>query len=498
MPLQDCPNEIIHRILYFSVLTRGLRRALRLKLVCKFFYDALQPALFESRLLDNVASDCWCGIDVAFERYNSRKSEDNGADRLWHDYVVVRVNTDSNPAASRFGQVRHVAEKLAGETGQDLRQIILDLCWFAQGSWFEPSLSPERPEGPPDPDIDLLSVATYFGYLPLVQKLLLGNSDFRDDRNLFPSPMYMAAYTGNKQLLLLFQERVPEFLAQDSSTSGEWTGKISPGAMLGAAKLGDMDVLQFVMNPLSITTEDFLKRHDSDHYRLRGTAESCLPPTVEVLEYLKSALGGFEGKFYLYRYASIGHTDIVRYYLDNGADVQGWLTQGGSLLSQAARHFNWDVVDLLLDRGVDMRFWAPLQDIVKTTSARDRRLNSSAIVAAAQGGSLAMMRHLFDRGAVLEYPRSRRSKFLLFAGHLALSRAVELEHTAMIEFLLEKGAGDLFRPFFRRDLRCREERKWPLTKALKLGLESMVDVLRRNGITRESLDKDRWIIWHFD
>ncbi|KAK8037219.1 hypothetical protein PG991_000565 [Apiospora marii] len=366
-----------------------------------------------------------------------------------------------------------------------------------RGQWFEAATSNPADEDPIFIS-DLLSAAAYFGKKALVLELLGNLPAFLDDRNLLPSPMYMAAYTGNKELLLLFQERMPEWVGQGrvkQCDDPEWRGKITRGSMHGASRRGEMDIILLAMNPPSSRIKDF---RDNDELRTAVWYASlgCLPPNIETFEYFRSAVGNGYYESDIVTYASLGHMSMVRHCLDNGADPQGDMAPGRSPLSEAVRHCHWDVVDLLLERGAKIQFWAPLQDIDKST--QKRRLSSSVVVAAAQSGSLSMMRHLFDRGAVLEHPRSRRSGHLLFAGHIALIRAVELEHTAMIDFLLEKGAGDLFRPFFKRDLSSRGERKWPLMKALELGLESMVDVLRQNGITNESMDKDRWVIWHFD
>lgn len=72
-----------------------------------------------------------------------------------------------------------------------------------------------------------------------------------------------------------------------------------------------------------------------------------------------------------------------------------------------------------------------------------------------------MFRKLLDHGAkIVDWDE------------LTLMRAVDLEHTALVELLLDLGAG--------ADNSC----CWPepLKKAMDEGLESMVDVLKRRGI----------------
>lgn len=490
MSLQDCPNEIVHKILYFSVLARGVKRALRLKLVCKHFYDALHSALFESRLLDAIAAKLHFDIAEVFESYHPRQRGGKGADGLWYDYVFLRVNGDHDPAVSRFAQVRHVAADFSRRTGQDPEKTTAELCWFAQGFWFEEEdQSSQDAIARSGSTADLLSLATYFGDAPLAMELLDSVPEFMDQRDLFPSPMYMAAYTGNKELLLHLQQRMPEFAWLESANDTPWRGKISPGSIRGAVRRGEVEILQFALNPPSSTTSDFHNNHELSE-RVFYAIQECLPPTVEGLEYLKSITGGSHYSRLLSKYAALGHTDMVRHLLDQGVEIKGDMIPGSSPMREAIRHWQGDVVDLLVERGADVNRWFPIQD-----TKRPRCSNSSAIVAAAQSGSLSMMRKILDLGAVLNAPR-RNTVF--FSGPHALCIAVELEHTGMIELLLEKGAADLCWPFYRSSPWDKHMQKWPLKRASILGLDSMVEFLGQKGITMKSLDKKQWIIWHFD
>jgi ankyrin repeat protein len=83
------------------------------------------------------------------------------------------------------------------------------------------------------------------------------------------------------------------------------------------------------------------------------------------------------------------------------------------------------------------------------------------LAAAAQAGSLSMLRKLLRAGARIVSNDKR-----------TLYCAVMVEHTAMVELLLEMGAGDA------NDLSKILE--W----ALEEGLESMAEVLQRHGVRR--------------
>ncbi|KAK7974397.1 hypothetical protein PG989_016245 [Apiospora arundinis] len=104
------------------------------------------------------------------------------------------------------------------------------------------------------------------------------------------------------------------------------------------------------------------------------------------------------------------------------------------------------------------------------------------------------MRKILSLSAALDAPRRRA---ISFSGPYALSIAVELEHTGMVELLLEKGAADLCWPFYRRNPGDKHMQKQPLQRAPDLGLDS-IEVLREKSITVASLDRKQWIIWHFD
>ncbi|XXH00502.1 hypothetical protein Hte_006848 [Hypoxylon texense] len=54
MDFDTLPFEIIHKILIFAVRSRGIQRALRLRLVSRHWNDAVQLAIFDSGILDEI------------------------------------------------------------------------------------------------------------------------------------------------------------------------------------------------------------------------------------------------------------------------------------------------------------------------------------------------------------------------------------------------------------------------------------------------------------
>ncbi|KAK8099509.1 ankyrin repeat-containing domain protein [Apiospora kogelbergensis] len=489
MSLQDCPIEILQRILQFSALARGIRRALRLKLVCKLFYNAFQPALFQSRLLDILAAKKRLTVEKSLEKYDPKHRRGNGAGRLWHTYAVMRVNADRDPAVSRLAQVRLVVSDFCERTGRGLEESIIELCRFARSDWFKDVIKNEDTPNAPvaaeattpaaaylarkDLHHDLLSIASYYGDALLVRELLDATPDFRGGCHLFHTPMYMAAYAGHKDVLLLLQEHMPEW------------GKRCSTSLRGAARRGQTDMLQLAMNPPSSNPASIHDNHGTIRYQIHCTFLNNLPTTVEGIEFVRLKIlqnSSFVSilKRELSRHAGLGNLDMVRYFLDQGADVRGEMRRGHSPLREAIRHGHEDVVDLLVERGADVNQWEPLRERKKP-----RRSNPSAIVAAVQSGSLAMLRKVLDLGAVLDAPSGQA---VFFSGPHALTAAVALEHTAMVELLLEMGAADLCWPFYQLNPEEKHRRKWPLERARERGLDSMEELLGQKGITMASMD----------
>lgn len=115
-----------------------------------------------------------------------------------------------------------------------------------------------------------------------------------------------------------------------------------------------------------------------------------------------------------------------------------------SALEGAVRACSDEVVDLLLKRGPDL----------KCAGYR-----GNVLTVAAKAGTMVMLRKLLDAGVRF---RSRDIH--------TLHRALQLEHTAKVELLLDAGVGS---PCLRLEA---------LKMAEDMGLESMADLLRAKGV----------------
>ena len=125
----------------------------------------------------------------------------HGADKLWQSYIAYRVRNETDPEVGRFVEIRQVAEELCRQTEVEYEVAVDGLSWLAL----------ERGDEAPNQDLNLLSAAAYFGHLPLARRLLADGHCPASDNDLFLSPMQLAAWTGNADMLKVFQKHLPEF-----------------------------------------------------------------------------------------------------------------------------------------------------------------------------------------------------------------------------------------------------------------------------------------------
>lgn len=250
MELFDLPSELFHEILVYAVLVRSVRRALRLRLVCKKFYYEIKPALFKSRLLDNFRA-----VNVGEFWYLKNQ---HGAEEFWHSYLVYRVQNETDPGIGRFTEIRCMAQDICREAEMDMLVAIDGLCWLALEKITQwcghisrenvPGSCRERCR-----PMSLLSAAAYFNPKSLAEALLLDQHCPDDDNNgPFPSPMQVAACRGHFEMLELFQRHMPETKVYPTlDNRWTWSGKAGFSPIIGAAIRADMAMLRLAFYPPS-------------------------------------------------------------------------------------------------------------------------------------------------------------------------------------------------------------------------------------------------------
>lgn len=411
-----------------------------------------------------------------------------GADILWHDYLVFRSRAARDEPDNCFGELWTVSHVFSqhyqtrpSECTLGQEEILDKICWLVlDGAGVVGWSGWDREDrDPPNLGQDLLSVATYFGCKSLVRDLLQQGHDPAIEYQLFPPAMYIAAFTGQADMLRLLQEHLPDYEAKrprqhrSAHRQYSWRSKIGPWSLYGAARRGDLNMVQLALNPPAAESEAVGNwETNPDSKSMLKRPPGSVPPSSELGGYIRQAMGharspevyqyllGFldpaevdpEHKHHeLARMAAAGHTDMVRHLLDLGADPSHPKTNKGTALLQAVRASHLDVVDLLLARGAD-------------PSAMGWERLRTPLTAAAQAGSMVMLHKLLDAGA-----RVRRTGKDIYT----LRQAVRREHTAMVELLLDLGIGtDLGRGI-------------AFKTAEEQGLESMADLLKARGAKYE-------------
>jgi hypothetical protein len=225
MELMELPLELLHIILVYAALGRGVKRALRLRLVCKTFVDMVHPALFETHLMDSsrfpVGTALW-------QLWNQ-----HGADKLWHEYLVYRVVEEKDATVCQ-----------ETENALNLRATVEALCWLVlkHGTRYENNfydwgpirMEQSKQKHKANLDLNLLSAAAHFDILPLAKRLLAEGHSPTSHNYLFAPPTQIAAQAGNIAILKLFQEQVPE------PNFERWS-------VTGAAMRGDIDMLKLAL-----------------------------------------------------------------------------------------------------------------------------------------------------------------------------------------------------------------------------------------------------------
>lgn len=489
MHILGLPNEILQEILAHSVAARawvdaewreqdasypwGTPRALRLRLVCKHFDALFQAALFDTRLLDRYYPHQGHDLQVSPTLQNWSIRRNHGAQKLWHSYLVYRVQNENDPTVHRFVELRRIAEAIGkrGDTGMELKHIIDALCWLALEN-----VGKKTCDEATESNAGLLSAAAYLGCFELVRTLLLeGSSPTRDD-GLFPCAVQAAAWAGDIEMLQFLQEALQESGPADDDGGYRWHpslgyvclgGRGESEAMVGAAMRGDVKMLHLAFHPSTSyvtppSSDTSTPTNGSSSMPVRRPSGAVTNPTHAVLAAMQHAktlevyvhLASFFPDFFsqypdqagrhLELYAEYGNEEIVRYLLDTGVPVGGSRAPfHPTPLHHAARRSYADIVKLLLDRGADVRKYC--------------RQLGDPLFAAVDGGDVSIVSALFERGALCNYS--------------TLQQAVFSERTDLIDLMMRK---------------C-TLLEWHMPKVLdsarKAGLHSMVEYVEKSRAT---------------
>ncbi len=321
-----------------------------------------------------------------------------------------------------------------------------------------------------DEDYLLLCVAAYLGDLALSRRLAQEGRQPTSGQDagtsVFPTPIDCAALGGHADIIRLFREVPPknpwqcEIKVILSQYYPSWSNAV--GCLKGAAQNGRLDIVRLAMEPFEAER------------RVRGGVAYTMSFFMDVMKYIASwevyeeitALFPVDELMIdeLLRCHTIwGNLPMVRRLVGRyGIRVRRPMGRvNDNLLVNAAGFFHEDMVDFLLDRGAD-------------PNEGEGTKRGSALCAAAAAGSLSIVRKLLDRGARVggvDYDR-------------AIVYALEREHTAMVELLLDRdniepGPGARTRQIGGQTIR----RPRFIRRIKNNGLESMVELLVKRGMT---------------
>ena len=362
-----------------------------------------------------------------------------GAEKLWHSYLAYRVQNETEPEVGRYVEIRKIADEFSHESKADYKATIDGLCWLAlergahfpghKGGWWAYS---NRNGKLPNADLNILSAAAYFDCIPLARRFLSKICCPTSDNYLFPSPIQIAAWAGNKDMLALFQEHLPEFEEIPPRYKNDytpWLGKTGPGSIKGAALSGDINMLRLAIYPLSrlkADSADFCGQNFgqvSPRSMLGSDLRAALyyVKTAEAFQYIESFFKDSslltDSSRLLAHYTELGNEEMVRYLLGAGADIHGENKYNLNPLLIAARYCHEDIVNLLLEYGADPNNGKSQQ-------------RGSPLYAATAGGSVPIVKKLIDHGAKVD-----ESDWVI------LRQVARLESRAMLDLLLDRNIG---------------------------------------------------------
>ena len=207
---------------------------------------------------------------------------------------------------------------------------IESLCWPALQAAMKPSTNTKIEKEPLSPGLDLLCAAAYLNLIPLAKRLLQEGHRPTSDSHLFSSPMRLAAWAGNTNMIELFQENLPEYDEKGLRDS-----------LLGVAIRGDIKLARIAIYPPSRTSpnstnvagQQFGKM---DHREGAGKALNFalrFTRDIEVFQYFESFFAKPGGVIVpLLKHARLGNLEMTRYFLDAGADIRGMMGRWGNPL----------------------------------------------------------------------------------------------------------------------------------------------------------------------
>ncbi|RYC66041.1 hypothetical protein CHU98_g149 [Xylaria longipes] len=446
MHLFELPPELVQLIFEYIVKSRQLERVMRIRIVSRQFKANIDYLIFRLRLLSQLAySDC------SFRNMEHPFRYKLALPSYVRSYLVYQVLRERSTTSS-LGRIYRAAKAICEKDGNTGDEAVItctnSLMRRAMATCIvtllrEPTAKERTKCSDADLEADLYVAAIYLDKQSYVEGLIADGVELCDVcSGVFGSAFYAATRQGN----LASQQR--EIL--DS-----------------ASFLGHQDAFDFAldMRPISLPEESETRRYNGDVRVLERAIRTM--PSPQRHERVAAMLGpqnlvfrqrGIEGLTgWLQHWAWLGEIDMVRYFLDKGADPN-CIKHGCRKvpLFSATRSDNEAIVKVLLEAGADPNIPHPPDLDYKSPF-----IPHSPLMEAVWRGNIAIVKLLLSNGANVDYGRPPPIVLAAFKEHMVLFRLLR-EHGARLD--------------------TPETGGWAMALAKRDGLSSMVDVLVREGV----------------
>ncbi|KAF2763219.1 hypothetical protein EJ05DRAFT_496048 [Pseudovirgaria hyperparasitica] len=449
MALADLPTELLLPILTYAAQVRGLKRALRLRCVCKRFAFLMHDAIYESTLLECPRT---CELQAlppanvgprALYRQRKQEATDQKAARdllyrnrkFFEGFLAYRALkkgcrlTSYSPYLSAICNLarellwhRHRRQLEDSFSDEEYREIVARLCALplVGGHYREHffgfhadlidknancSLDALISEIPPK---WLLSAAAYLGDIDIVNRYI--SSNFVDQDSLFPTPLLAASQAGHLEV-------VRALIGGPNLNHG--SSGLRYIICNAAGPAGHDDIVGQALDPAWETNESV---PTNAHY-LTHLSIKALSTTTSISHFrlwfpqLQHAIPHYELKWLPDNVAIAardGALEKLKFLIELGGPMDGRFPDTASEfnrpISQAAQNCHDEVVFFLLDNGAELdhalkaAVMGGSRSIVRLlmqSRPLDADIVQIAFVEAIKRENIAMIRCLEDNGAVM-------------------------------------------------------------------------------------------------